>query len=87
MYGPLRDELGKQSVERSLPSDATIETLLRTLFTEVPEIERYDSAALPQFVDRKYITVNGRHIDHLDGIETVLEDGDRVWITEPVSGG
>jgi molybdopterin synthase sulfur carrier subunit len=33
------------------------------------------------------VLVNGRDVAHIDGIETVLEDGDTVSVFPPVAGG
>ena len=33
------------------------------------------------------ILVNGRHIEHLDGVATPLAEGDRVAVTPLVAGG
>jgi|Deesub1362A_J573_1020465.scaffolds.fasta_scaffold00612_20 molybdopterin synthase sulfur carrier subunit len=33
------------------------------------------------------ILVNGRNIDFLEGLDTLLDDGDRVYFFPPVAGG
>lgn len=37
--------------------------------------------------DDVIVLVNGRHIDHLDGVNTPLNDTDRVALTPLVAGG
>lgn len=37
--------------------------------------------------DDVIIMVNGRHIEHLDGVQTALSDDDTVAITPVVAGG
>lgn len=37
--------------------------------------------------DKVIIMVNGRHIEHLDGVHTVLSDEDTVAVTPVVAGG
>jgi molybdopterin synthase sulfur carrier subunit len=36
---------------------------------------------------RYAVLINGVHIDNLEGMQTVLKDGDRVSIFPPVAGG
>ena len=37
--------------------------------------------------DDVIIMVNGRHVDHLDGVNTTLDDGDVVAVTPLIAGG
>ena len=55
-------------------------------------VERYEKLKDLMFEDGKlrdyvHIMVNGRHVNHLEGLETRLKDGDVVAIFPPVSGG
>lgn len=85
----LKTVMGSGEIEFSFPEGSTLGQLIETL------VNRYgDDLASQLYVPnsrnlRSYIRlmVNGRDIAFLNGMETVLRNGDEVLILPPVSGG
>jgi molybdopterin synthase sulfur carrier subunit len=85
-FATFRQAVGQKVVEREFPEGTTIGDVLYELEAE------YDELAGQLIEDddlRPHINVlkSGREALHLDGMETVLEDGDRLSIFPPVAGG
>mgnify|MGYP000356766701 CR=1 FL=1 len=85
-FATFRQAVGQKIVEREFPEGTTIGEVLYELEAE------YDDLAGQLIEDdelRPHINVlkSGREALHLDGMETVLEDGDRLSIFPPVAGG
>ena len=59
---------------------------LLNLLCDTPERldEILDNENLKPFI---IILKNGRHIQHLNGLETELEEGDNIAIFPPIAGG
>jgi len=85
-FATFRQVVGQKVVEREFPEGTTIGEVLYELE------EEYDDLAGQLIEDgdlRPHINVlkSGREALHLDGMDTVLEDGDRLSIFPPVAGG
>lgn len=85
-FATFRQAVGQKVVEREFPEGTTIGDVLYELEAE------YDELAGQLIEDddlRPHINVlkSGREALHLDGMETELEDGDRLSIFPPVAGG
>lgn len=85
-FATFRETVGRKVVEREFPEGTTIGDVLYELEAE------YDGLSGQLIEDgdlRPHINVlkSGREALHLDGMETVLEDGDRLSIFPPVAGG
>ncbi len=87
LFGPLREAVGRKSIERELSEDATVETLVADLSAAYDELEGHLFDEDGELADRLTITVNGRHIQQLDGKRSRLADGDRVRLAPPLVGG
>ena len=77
---------GRVTIE--YPEEVTVKSLLEMLskrFGEKFDVEVLDADGLPKKTVK--IFVNGRDIDFLDGLSTVLKDGDEVALVPPVAGG
>jgi molybdopterin synthase sulfur carrier subunit len=70
----------------SLPAPATVASLLDHL-AERPEALSGTSAAGNVPLAHLLVAVNGRLIQHQQGFETPLADGDLVTLMPPVMGG
>jgi sulfur-carrier protein len=84
-----KEILGARETEISLPEGATLQGLL----SRIKELwgNRLSPHLFQPGTDRllPYITlmVNGRSIQFLSGLETMLRDGDEVLLLPPVAGG
>ncbi len=86
-FATYRAIVGQKSLDREVEQGATVAEVLSTLEAEYPDLERQlldeDEAIRPQLS----ILKNGRDVTHMDGSETVLEDGDSLSVFPPVAGG
>jgi molybdopterin synthase sulfur carrier subunit len=84
-FGPFRDAVGEKTLR--LETDAeTIGDLLADLEDRYPALDgRLLSGA--KVVPEIAVTINGRHVQHVDGVRTALADGDIVRLTPAVYGG
>jgi len=79
-------EFGRIAIE--FQEEVTIKNLLETLSERLGEkfgAEVLDADGLPKKTVK--IFVNGRDIEFLNGLYTVLKDGDEVALVPPVAGG
>lgn len=85
LFANFRTAVGKKTLVRQYDELPSVGTVLRDLSDEYPELEFYTSdGELRQYLA---VLVNGRDINFLDGIDTMVEDGDDVSIFPPVAGG
>ena len=85
----LKTIMGSGETEISVPEEATLRQLITTL------VDRWGDELASYLYEpntkslRPYIRlmVNGRDIAFLQGMETVLRNGDEVLVLPPVSGG
>lgn len=84
-FATFREAIGDRSVDREFPDGTTVGDVLHALDEEHQEFEVFDeTGALREYLS---ILVNGRDITHLDGLDTPLEDGDKLSLFPPVAGG
>lgn len=83
-FGPLRESVGEKTVHRE--AEETVGDLLAGLEADYPTLdgELLADGELPSGVA---VTVNQKHLQHLDGLDTELSDGDVVRLTTAVYGG
>jgi molybdopterin synthase sulfur carrier subunit len=85
----LKRILGQREVEISLPNKSTLQQLLATMVDTWGDelrsnlFEPNTTTPLPHI----RLMVNGQDITFLNGMETVLEDGDEILMLPPVGGG
>lgn len=82
LFGPLRETVGEKTLHRE--SEGTVGELLRALESDYPELDLLEGGALRADVA---VTVEKRHLQHLDGLDTELSEGDVVRLTTAVYGG
>lgn len=85
-FATFREAVGQKSIRKEFEDDAvSVAEILQDLEAEYPEIDIFEADSSL----RGYITVlkNGREITHVDGLDTVLEDGDSLSVFPPVAGG
>jgi len=85
----LKDVLGKRELEISFPSGSTVRDLISYMVNEWGE--KLSSHLFHPGSDRLLphvrLMVNGRLIEFLNGMETVLQDGDEFSMLPIVTGG
>lgn len=83
-FATFREAVGEKSLTRSFDDGAPVGDVLHMLDAEYPDLDLFEDGEL-----RDYLSVmrNGRDIAHLDGLETPLDDGDRLSVFPPVAGG
>lgn len=90
-FATFREAVGRKEITREFDAGGAggvdVGTVLVALEAEFPELagELLDDEGdvRPQLSVLK----NGREVVHLEGTETVLEDGDRLSVFPPVAGG
>ena len=72
-------------MEIALETGINIGELLNLVFdTQERRKKIFDNGKIKPYI---IILKNGRHIQHLDGVETELKEGDKVSIFPPIAGG
>jgi molybdopterin synthase sulfur carrier subunit len=85
-FATFREAVGSKTIDREVADGATVGELLGGLESD------YEGLAGQLLVDgdlRPQINVlkNGREVLHMEGPDTVVEDGDTVSVFPPVAGG
>ena len=85
-FATFREAAGGKTIEREFDDASTVGDVLRALESE------YDGMAGRLIEDNDLapqinVLKNGREVLHLDGLDTALEDGDRLSVFPPVAGG
>ena len=81
------DEVGVREIPLELDEGSTVNNLLSTVVERYPSLTKlvYDDEGV--FREYLEVAVNQTDIIGLDGLETVLNDGDTVLIMPPIGGG
>jgi molybdopterin synthase sulfur carrier subunit len=85
----LKDVIGQRLTEIDFPHGSTIAdflTYMKERWGDKLSTTLFDPAS-GDVLPYVRIMVNGQTINYLDGMETLLEEGDEVVILPPVSGG
>lgn len=85
-FGPLRDAVGEKAVVRETDAE-TVGELLAELEADYPELAGQLVQSEDALREGLAVTLDGKHVQHLDGFDTVLSDGDVVRMTPAVYGG
>lgn len=86
-FGPLREALGTKTVEQQIQDDATVSDVVEALIEEYPALAEGlidEDGRLRESVN---VTLNKENINHLDGAETTLDNGDVLRFAAAVIGG
>ena len=85
-FATFREAAGKKTVNAEFADGSTVGDVLRDLEEEYEEMAGrliVDGGLAPQI----NVLKNGREVLHLDGLDTDLDDGDRLSVFPPVAGG
>lgn len=85
-FGPVREAVDGKETSREMPEGATVGDLLSGLADEFPDLEAqlFEDGELRDGIN---VTRDDKHVAHLDGLDTLLSDGDVVRVAPPVKGG
>lgn len=84
-FATFREIFDSNSLEIEVGTGATVEDLLNLVFNTPERRQRiFDNGKLKPHIN---VMKNGRHIQHLKGLETELNEGDTVSVFPPIAGG
>ena len=88
VYGTLRSVMGgSKLVEVPAATGSTVRSLLEQLIAQYPGLRTKLYRDGEEFVGGVTILVNGRSIGFLGGLNTRVEESDRLAMFPPVGGG
>ncbi|MBA7714812.1 hypothetical protein ES703_123844 [subsurface metagenome] len=84
-FATFRDIFGTKAMEIAVETGINIGELLNLVFdTQERRKKIFDNGKVKPYI---IILKNGRHIQHLDGLETELKEDDTISIFPPIAGG
>ena len=85
-FANFREAVGQKVLEREYEADRKpVGEVLNDLVEEYPDLDFFEETG--ELRDFLNIMKNGRDVNLLDGLETDLEDGDKLSLFPPVAGG
>lgn len=85
-FASFREAVGQKVLEREYEADAvTVIDVLEELVSDYPDLDIF--AGPMELRDFVSVMKNGRDITHLEGLDTTLEDGDKLSVFPPIAGG
>ena len=86
--GALRQISGKPQAKIDFQEGLTLKILVAKVSVEMPQLGKiFSDQQLGDARSNALVLVNGREISVLDGLETVLHDGDEIVFIPVVHGG
>ncbi|WP_251329262.1 ubiquitin-like small modifier protein 1 [Haloplanus pelagicus] len=86
-FATFREAVGQKTLEREFEDGATVGEVLLTLESAYDGLEGKLIDDQGDLQPNLNILKNGREVLHMEGTETVLEDGDTLSVFPPVAGG
>jgi molybdopterin synthase sulfur carrier subunit len=84
-FATFREIFDTKSLQIEMGTGATVEDLLNLVCNTRERRQRiFDNGELKPYI---IVMKNGRHIQHLKGLETELNEGDTVSVFPPIAGG
>ncbi|MFB6299305.1 MAG: ubiquitin-like small modifier protein 1 [Halobacteriales archaeon] len=84
-FATFRETVGQKTIEREFDAGTTVGEVLESLVDEYPDLDLFDAEG--DLRDYLNVMKNGENVIHLQGLDTPLEDGDRLSLFPPVEGG
>ena len=86
--GALRSDSGKSKITMKMKDSVSIQKLIKEIGQKHPKLENVIiDTELEDSSPKTLILVNGKEISILNGLETMLEDGDDVVFIPVLHGG
>lgn len=85
-FANFRTEVGEKTISREYEDETTVGEILAALEEEFSGLED-DLLDDGQIREHLSVLKNGRDVVHMAGVDTVMEDGDRLSVFPPVAGG
>lgn len=86
-FANFRAAVGRKELRRTFEPGTTVGEVLAAIESEYPELAGDVLDGEGSIKPQLSVLKNGREVIHLEGTETVLEDGDRLSVFPPVAGG
>jgi len=86
-YATLRAIVGQKTVEVDLPPNTTAQQLIEIVTENRPALQAELLDAENRFQAHMKLFLNGRDIQHLEGVDTPITNDDRMDVFPPVGGG
>jgi molybdopterin synthase sulfur carrier subunit len=86
-YATLRDLLGTSQITLELVEPTPAREVLRRLVTAYPVLNGKLWDAGEKLTGYVMVLVNGRSLDFLDGLDTIIAPNDNLSLFPPVGGG
>jgi molybdopterin synthase sulfur carrier subunit len=87
VYATLRMKIGQARIEVSAGPGDPVRKAITELLERYPVLAPDVMADEERLVDHVHIFLNGRNIRLLDGLDTVIQEGQRLDVFPPVGGG
>jgi molybdopterin synthase sulfur carrier subunit len=85
-FATFRAAVGQKTIEREFDDGATVGEILAALEDEFEGLSG-ELIEDGEIRDQLSVLKNGREVLHMEGVDTVMEDGDRLSVFPPVAGG
>jgi molybdopterin synthase sulfur carrier subunit len=87
LYATLRLQVGQPEIEvRAGPGD-TVRDAIRQLLEQYPVLTPHVLSEQGELVDHVQVMLNGRNIRLLDGLDTMIQGGQKLDVFPPIAGG
>lgn len=86
-FATFRQAVGSKTIDRTFDADADVGTVLRALEGEFDGLEGEILDDQGELRPQLSVLKDGREVVHMEGLDTLLEDGDAVSVFPPVAGG
>jgi len=83
-FANFREAVGQKTIYREYDDPTTVGEVLAALESEFEGLDLLDGGDIRSHIN---VLKNGREVLHLDGVDTALEEGDKLSVFPPVAGG
>jgi molybdopterin synthase sulfur carrier subunit len=84
-FATFRQAVGQKTVRQDFEDASTIGDIVQSLSEEYPDMDLYnEDGSIREFIT---IMKDGKDIEHIQGLETEVEEGSTISVFPPVAGG